>query len=87
MQHKLLTFFLLNGSQPITIKGWNFSQSENLNTSECSSSVESLLNKLTKKIDITQINDKTLLAELKQTKRDHQFKIDNEQSLCICCLI
>jgi hypothetical protein len=39
---QLLTLFLLQGSQPITIKGWDFSQSWNLYTRWCSSSLESL---------------------------------------------
>ena len=40
------TLFLRQGSQPIPINGWNFCQSGNPYTALCSSSVESLLAKL-----------------------------------------
>ena len=43
MQLRQLTSFLFEVSQPITIKGWDLSQSGNLYTRLCSSSVESLL--------------------------------------------
>ena len=43
MQLKYLTLFLLQGYQPITIKGLGFSQFGNNYTPQCSSSVESLL--------------------------------------------
>ena len=37
------TLFLIQGSQPFTIKGWDFRPLEDPYTHQCSSSVESLL--------------------------------------------
>ena len=40
------TLFLIQGSQPFTINGWDFSPLGDLYTHQCSSSVESLLPQL-----------------------------------------
>ena len=63
---QITNLFLLQGSQPITIRGWDFSQSRKLYTPRWSSSVETLLHFSCMELD----NSKHILANKLMNKLD-----------------